>query len=77
MFLDVFLLLFFLSVQINSLSLQLKLYTDHFFVSGQMYKISRGSNHFFPQCIKPGIHYAIFALISPRFYSLNKLALVE
>ncbi len=25
----------------------------------------------------PGIHYAIFALIFPRFYSLNKLALVE
>ncbi len=27
--------------------------------------------------LKPGIHYAIFALISPRFYSLNKLTLVE
>ncbi len=26
---------------------------------------------------KPGIHYAIFALIFPRFYSLNKLTLVE
>ncbi len=25
--------------------------TDHFFVSGQMYKISRGSNNFFPHCI--------------------------
>ncbi len=27
--------------------------------------------------LKPGIHYAIFAPISPRFYSLNKLTLVE
>ncbi len=27
--------------------------------------------------LKPGIHYANFALISPRFYSLNKLTLVE
>ncbi len=34
-----------LTVQIN---LPLKLHTDHFFVSGQTYKISRGSNIFFP-----------------------------
>ncbi len=27
--------------------------------------------------LKPGIHYVIFALISPRFYSLIKLTLVE
>ncbi len=27
--------------------------------------------------VKPGIHYVIFALIFPRFYSLNKLTLVE
>ncbi len=27
--------------------------------------------------LKPGIHYAIFAPIFPRFYSLNKLTLVE
>ncbi len=27
--------------------------------------------------VKPGIHYAIFALFSPRFYSLNKWPLVE
>ncbi len=28
-------------------------------------------------CLKPGTHYVIFALISPQFYSLNKLTLVE
>ncbi len=27
--------------------------------------------------LKPGIHYVVFALISPRFHSLNKLTLVE
>ena len=36
-----------LPVQINP---PLKLETDHFFVSGQTYKISRGSNTFFPHC---------------------------
>ena len=38
-----------LTVQIN---LPLTLQTDNFFVSGQTYKISRGSNTFFPHCIK-------------------------
>ena len=42
-FLDFFVVILSLTDQIN---LPLKLKTDHFFVSGQIYKISRGSNTF-------------------------------
>ena len=52
---------FSLTVQIN---LPLKLYTDHFLVSGQTYKISRGSNTFSLTVFKP-ILTCLFIFLFP------------
>ncbi len=45
---DIFVVILSLTGQIN---IPLQLQTDHFCVSVQMYKISRGSNIVFPRCI--------------------------
>ncbi len=52
-----------LTVKIN---LTLNVYTDHFFVSGQTYKISRGSNICFPHCI--------WVSFEPQIKSVSKSA---
>ncbi len=63
-----------LTLQIN---LPLKLETDHFFVSVQMYKISRGSNIFFPlfiyiyiytvgtESIQTPLNFSLFVILQP------------